>query len=660
MTLFHSHDEQSPLFTLEQHLNELLSIQNEWSCYQPTHSWKSTLENLSRLQELGQQAERLMKPLGLALVDCLQGDSFEKLMETLSTYASVQHRPSEPEPEVVIRPQPSQGPFSISEEHPEESFQRIKQSSEIHGTEESSELYDTEEWGEYKVWEQELEEALLQAIVPGDSSIPDSDQVEEEAPSLKTGVVLEGEMTGGAEQKDPPPSVRLHSSLGQYPSENTNPAPDRRFEASQEEAEALHPQEPTVVESQTPLVEVVGQVELSPALNAEKLQLLLSNGSFGNKEWEDDIPRPEEMTAPQSKGCPKEGRKLLERVLEVLEEDPVYEFNYNRREERKALESLCSEKQLQQMAASPRKIHNAVLSLMVARLRALQDGCEGHVEDKTRSKTLEELFRLLAKHSKKYRPGSVHGLAREHEPEAGSSWVSMAASRRKILERLLKKLRRQQAFNPDDALRRLIEEHKEGMEGEVFVQKAEALVEKGVPSHETRLVNLATHYLDVLKNSAALSNLLRHAKQQLAEEEKQEALQASTLPSKWKWWECTRGKNVWIVGGDPRPEVVERLKSHFEFERLEWMPEHQKKGMNKIHCLTQRISSGNVDMVLVLRSFVSHSAANLLFEHKNSACDVVLVDRGYGQEQIRQAIERYCTSGADNSPTTHLQQEMSA
>jgi hypothetical protein len=93
-----------------------------------------------------------------------------------------------------------------------------------------------------------------------------------------------------------------------------------------------------------------------------------------------------------------------------------------------------------------------------------------------------------------------------------------------------------------------------------------------------------------------------------------------------------------IVGGDPRPDRVGRLREVFGFDSLDWLED--ATSARRLDALLQRMRNGSVDVVIVLRAFSSHRLSDAVFAANDTPCLRVLADT-YGVHQVRLAIERY-------------------
>lgn len=97
----------------------------------------------------------------------------------------------------------------------------------------------------------------------------------------------------------------------------------------------------------------------------------------------------------------------------------------------------------------------------------------------------------------------------------------------------------------------------------------------------------------------------------------------------------TRGRRAVMVGGEPREAARASIERAFEFAELEWISGSEQDALR----VEPRIRNGSVDLVLLLRSFVSHSATDrLVASCKSQSVDWAVVDQGYGVVRIAEAI----------------------
>ncbi len=299
----------------------------------------------------------------------------------------------------------------------------------------------------------------------------------------------------------------------------------------------------------------------------------------------------------------------------------------------------------------PKDLQRALIGLMASRLRRLQD------ERGMNSLRIEESFSRLSAFSKREQPGYVIGLSRHHRPMRGtwdedseSYWDRLAACLpeegtpevRPNMEKLLGELESlgaevQNAPSPEIA---------EAVAAQLRRTLRDAL-KGGLSSRDPRLIKVLSLHQELL-DSPDFRSLRRAIRNAVEEEEHPEEGPGSELPDDWRWWARTRGRNVVIVGGDPREPNRLRIKEHFRMAELDWEPAEFKR--NSLQTVRDRVRAGKVDLVIMLGAFVGHDADDVILPAcRDRGVDWVHVDKGYGTVRIRQAIERFL----DPSPPEH-------
>ena len=293
--------------------------------------------------------------------------------------------------------------------------------------------------------------------------------------------------------------------------------------------------------------------------------------------------------------------------------------------------------------ASP-DTNRALTSLLTTRMRHAQTHAQLGV-GALDSERLDALFRRVSRHSKETQPGYVWGLSVSHRPQL-ATWFEDARKADEVV-----RARREAmggtadegatpvvAENLDDALRRLTEDVRGGVEPELFADRVRQLLRSGLPPDDRRVVNLARGFVEHLDGSV-FKDLRRVVRDELkAEAEVESEVRESPVPADWPHFRFTRGQRAVIVGGDPRPDRVERLRDVFGFASLDWLED--ATSARRLDALLQRMRNGSVDVVIVLRAFSSHRLSDAVFAANDTPCLRVLADT-YGVHQVRLAIERY-------------------
>lgn len=293
-------------------------------------------------------------------------------------------------------------------------------------------------------------------------------------------------------------------------------------------------------------------------------------------------------------------------------------------------------------ADAGRSGNNALTSWLAARARAAQEAATRAREDDI-LEDMAPIFHALTAHSGESQPGSIRGLAKHHLPDAGD-WAAESRARearvRQLLGEPMPSAEPEDEFpeNFDDDLRRLTEASRNNLAPDAFVNRVARLIDEGLSATDVRLVNLALPYASEL-DDPRVKSLRRAVEKQLKQTDEDPIEQNSPLPPNWPHFHLTRGKRAIVVGGDPRPERIARLKEVFEFTDVDWLPD-PTNGTRHLDSLVQRMKNGSIDLVIVLRAFSSHRVSDRVFNCEGANCLRVLADT-YGVNQVRLAIERF-------------------
>lgn len=119
------------------------------------------------------------------------------------------------------------------------------------------------------------------------------------------------------------------------------------------------------------------------------------------------------------------------------------------------------------------------------------------------------------------------------------------------------------------------------------------------------------------------------------------------VPIEWAHREHVREMTVVMYGGAPREDARAKLMRALGIGKLEW-PESGRPRITD--ALVERIGNGGVDVLLLVRRFVSHTdASRLVAAARASSTRFALVDTGYGIEAMKAAIGD-ALRGAVNRP----------
>lgn len=254
-------------------------------------------------------------------------------------------------------------------------------------------------------------------------------------------------------------------------------------------------------------------------------------------------------------------------------------------------------------------------------------------------RTFNRLFSQMTRWSGQYQPGFVPGLSRSKGPTTGN-WLTDAEQ---WWESLLREANLPQEQDQSAVFRRLEDLLEEGKPSRTeLVARVRDVVKAGVTQSDPRLISLLMPYRNRLKGEKEFKTLrtkLRKASQTERVDDDPEKTVDHGIPADWNLFERTRGKSVVIVGGDDRSHAAARIKDAFGFRDIEW----ETGAPRRAAALAERVRGGRtIDMIIVLRNFVSHSYPNVLVPAcKEAGVDLVVVDHGYGVSQVKLAMERF-------------------
>ncbi len=251
---------------------------------------------------------------------------------------------------------------------------------------------------------------------------------------------------------------------------------------------------------------------------------------------------------------------------------------------------------------------------------------------------LRSAFSRMTAWSREHRPGFVPGLSRSNPPDHGSwyddyrHWYQMLQPPPDHHDAV------SSAEGALGALQRMLEDG--ATSPEELVSLARRAIESGVSQSDPRLVSMLTPFQSSLQGARGLKTLKNALRDALNAEEQDvvQADQSDPVPEGWPLFQLTEGKHAVVIGGDPRPAAIERLHSAFRLRNLEW----EEADVRRVRALAERIRRGSIDLVIVLRRFISHREHDLVRPAcQEAGVPICVVDTGYGVTQIRLAMERY-------------------
>jgi hypothetical protein len=170
-------------------------------------------------------------------------------------------------------------------------------------------------------------------------------------------------------------------------------------------------------------------------------------------------------------------------------------------------------------------------------------------------------------------------------------------------------------------------------------------VQAGIGQRHPRLLLALRGQLHRLGHMPGLetlkSALMSASRPDPIEEELLEEASTLELAKEWPHLGLTEGKRAALVGGDPRPAATERIRAAFRFSRVDW----ESQDVRRMRVLADRVRGRSVDLVLLLRALEAHAETSTVLQAcRDSEVPWVMVEAGYGVNQVRLALERFVES----------------
>ncbi len=285
----------------------------------------------------------------------------------------------------------------------------------------------------------------------------------------------------------------------------------------------------------------------------------------------------------------------------------------------------------------PKEVQRALVGMSVARARFIQDEISPALHPITIDQELDRFFSGMTAFSKREQPGFVFGLRRHHHPVA-ERWAEDA---HRWWGELASRLPEPITPNPERALNALIESSDEGGGEEEIVQRALEVLDAGVSPDDVRFVRVMIPHQDKLRKHTRFKRLRKSLRDMVTEDEAiaaESVAEDATIADDWAHHDEVTGRHAVLVGGTAREDLRERIQSAFGFSSLQWVSADSGRSIDE---LAAAIRGGNIDMAIILRRFIVHSLdRNVLAAARAEGIPWVSVERGYGVQQIKGAIER--------------------
>ncbi|MBX2797691.1 MAG: hypothetical protein KTR31_08490 [Myxococcales bacterium] len=288
----------------------------------------------------------------------------------------------------------------------------------------------------------------------------------------------------------------------------------------------------------------------------------------------------------------------------------------------------------------PQDGQKALMGLASSLARQIQDESEYGLTFQE-DEALRAAFSRMTAWSRENRPGFVPGLSRSNAPDHGS-WLDDGRHWWTEIHRGAPEP--SDEITPEHTLAELEKMLEDGVDDrKSFAESVQKAVAGGLSQSDPRLVALLTPYQSMIRGARGLKTLKTALRDALKAEDESEVEEdtSSAVPTDWPMLHLTEGKRAVILGGDPRPLALERIKDAFQLAEAEW----EETDVRRVTALASRIKKGNVDIVILLRRFISHREQDLIRPAANEAgVPICVVDTGYGVTQIKLAVERYCAA----------------
>ena len=261
----------------------------------------------------------------------------------------------------------------------------------------------------------------------------------------------------------------------------------------------------------------------------------------------------------------------------------------------------------------------------------------------------DNILQRIRDHISDFNLGYMHSLDTKSAPMSDSWLTDSVNAFRKMQNEHTAIMTTPKQLNGDqqlDQLRMILDREFENWE---ITEQIQLILDRtDITSTDTRLCSMLMDHYDILTGKE-FKNLRRKIRDLKLENERDlQALedkllqgmnQKTLLPDA----EYLAGKRLVLIGGDRRSEAADRLRNVIpDSVQLEWLECAYSDGSHTVHTLQQSINQGNVDVVLIIQNFVSHSVSTPLkrtIKH-HPTCKSQMVVRGYGHAQLCVALKK--------------------
>lgn len=367
-----------------------------------------------------------------------------------------------------------------------------------------------------------------------------------------------------------------------------------------------------------------------------------------------------------------ESYQILRRELDRLQPQLVGEFAESDNVAR-AAEGLTPAGQVKALARELEDAHThfgeldgreqlAQLTIWIGRFRRLQSlDANALTEDEQQS--LQRIFPRLVGISKQYEPGYIEAFRQTFTTD-WDVYINEAEEQMRVATENARARRDREHRNRETQARQQDQLQKARVEGEGALDELRGVLAQynlpddgldefydaldraiaGLGAGDSDLLELVSPYRDQLTGSEYRA-VRKHLDRLRADEGREE----SPLQDAYKdLLDLTRDKRALMLGGSAREDSRRMLQRVFEFQELDW-ESYEGNRPALLDSLEQRVRNRSVDIVLILKSFISHHVPERLrplCEQYNIPC--LMIERGYGPAQIAETLRKGLASRVEN------------
>jgi hypothetical protein len=297
----------------------------------------------------------------------------------------------------------------------------------------------------------------------------------------------------------------------------------------------------------------------------------------------------------------------------------------------------------------------AQLKIWIGRLRLHQSSNDGETNDDTQQ-LAQRVFHHLKTLSKTYEPGYIEAFRHDFTTD----WPSYVADAQEQLLQATESARRNKDWEQQRAEQHARDQERQQQareSGEAAFEELKALMTRvhlpdegveeflailkqvvnGLGASDSRVLELVMPFRELVSGG----NGLRALRRNLDRIRQDESRDTDVIQSQFTdLISITQGKRALMIGGAVREDARRSLQKIFEFDRLDWEPYEDSKPAI-LDSLEQRVRHRGVDLVLILKSFISHHVPERfrpLCEQHDIPC--LMVEHGYGPAQVGETLRR--------------------